>query len=88
MASHERGDTLIFSDGYTIYRNPKDAPGKYVLRGWRIEDGKSLASPDAIAVEISDEALSVLRETMQELGLTCLGRVPEDDPVIVETWMM
>jgi hypothetical protein len=73
--------------GYTIYKNPKDQPGQYVVRGWDIEDGDVVMADDAITMPISDKALDTLRETLIESGLYCIGRQPFDDPVIVESWV-
>ena len=72
--------------GYTIYKNPSDAPGMYVLRGWSVENGETLFAP-AVATPISDAALAAMRKAMIEHGMICVGRQPEDDPVIVESWI-
>lgn len=73
--------------GYTIYKNPSDIPGHYVMRGWNIEGGKNVHSREAVALPINDESLALLRKVLWEKGMICLGRRPEDDPVIVETWI-
>jgi len=74
--------------GYTIFKDPKDAPGHYVLRGWDIgEGGEVLHTAEAVATPISDLALETLRKTMIEMGLICFPRSPDDDPVIVESWI-
>lgn len=73
--------------GYTIYRNPSDFPGKLVVRGWDIEDGKTAMAPDAIAVDDTEVALQTLRASLDEQGLVCIGRHVMDDPVILETWI-
>lgn len=73
--------------GYTIYKDPSDVPGHYVVRGWDIDDGLTIPAPDAIAIEISDGSLKVLRESLTEMGLICLGRRDGDDPVILEVWI-
>jgi hypothetical protein len=73
--------------GYTIYENPKDMPGHYVVRGWDVEDGDLIMADEAITIPISEEGLSTLRKSLQENGLFCIGRSPEDDLVILETWL-
>jgi hypothetical protein len=72
--------------GYTIYRNPSDSPGTYVLRGWEIMSGVVVYGP-GVAMPETDEALEALRRTMELEGRICLARSPSDDPVIVESWI-
>jgi len=73
--------------GYTIFKDPKDAPGHYVVRGWDIEAGRTIHSAEAIATPISDKALAALRQSLVEMGLTCVNRQLDDDPCIVESWV-
>jgi hypothetical protein len=74
--------------GFTIFEDPSDCPGHYVLRGWEVDDdGHVVRLENAIATPVSDVALESLRDTMREMGLACFARSPTDDPVIVETWM-
>lgn len=63
---------------WTIYKHPLDHPDKYVVRGWI--DG----TPDRTAhvADTLDEARDLV-----PAGLTRFPRNPEDDPVIVETWL-
>jgi hypothetical protein len=68
---------------YTIYVDPLDAPGVYVVRGFTITSGESIPDPDPTAVVDSlDEARAALPP-----GLYSLGREPSDHPSIVETWI-
>lgn len=71
----------VFST-WTIYFNPKDHPGKYVVR--RFEIGKALTRPtnDMFVADTLDEARALL-----PIGLLCFKRDLSDDPVIVETWL-
>lgn len=68
---------------WTIYDHPKDFPDTFVVRphdllaGGIIEYSEGYACPD----------IEVLREHMRAMGLTCIPRRPEDDPVIVESWL-
>ena len=71
---------------YTIYDHPKDHPTKFVLR-------KSLAgSVDGKAtVQHTNEYVCCdpLEEARRYVppGLYCMPRQPEDDPVIIESWL-
>lgn len=67
---------------WTIYDHPSDHPEGYVARRWVIIDG--VAKADAA---VTSDSLAVLRFNMQREGRVCIDRAPEDDPVIVETWI-
>ena len=76
-------DTLIGENVlYVIYWNPKDYPGKHVVRPWRIDAPE--ARPVGLAVEA--DTLDAARELLPD-GLVNLGRMEKDDPCIVETWI-
>lgn len=68
---------------FTIYRNPSDFAGKYVVR--RVCIGP-------VGFRHDSEPLAVV-DTLQEAraaippGLYNLGRAVEDDPVIEEVWL-
>lgn len=69
---------------WTIYDHPSDFPDYFILRphdvlpgGIVVENGEGYACPD----------IEVLREHMRGMGLTCIPRRPEDDPIIVESWL-
>jgi hypothetical protein len=65
---------------FVIYDSPKDHPGKFVVRMWRI--GLQMGPTDTMAVfDTLEQARAFI-----PLGLFCMTRSPEDDPVIVETW--
>jgi len=57
---------------FSIYENPTDYPGRFVVRGWT-STASSLA-PDAARAAIPAE-------------LVCEPRAPGDDAVIVEVWL-
>ena len=61
-----------------IYNNPKDYPGKYVARLW---DTNIPTHTIAIA-----DNLEEIRET-KPAEMVIMGRQPQDDPIIVETWI-
>lgn len=68
---------------WTIYDHPSDFPDMFVVRphdvlpGGIVEWAEGYGCPD----------IEVLREHMRMMGLTCIPRRPEDDPVIVESWL-
>ncbi len=68
---------------WTVYRHPRDYPDKYVARLWEHDaDGPRATG----SIVIADE-LERLQDEMMMTGLVKLMRRPEDDPVIVETWL-
>lgn len=71
---------------WTVYRNTKDFPGLYVAR--RFELDKPTA--DHYADGEKKEVIKWIFEQAVKFGQGepyCLPRQPEDDPVIVETWL-
>lgn len=68
---------------YVVYFNPSDFPGRYVRRIQCTEKGHILYSPTLFANEATLDALR------DKIPMDCvrLDRHPEDDPVIVETWI-
>lgn len=61
-----------------IYNNPSDYPGKYVARLWDVDKPTNMV---AIA-----ESLEEIREAKPP-EMMIMDRMPNDDPVIVETWI-
>lgn len=55
----------------------------YVARKFVVTKGRVRAAPEVI-VEASLEAI---REQLEQGGLVCLKRSPEDDPKIMEVWL-
>lgn len=70
---------------YAIYDHPKDYPEDFVVRRWRIVEGSLNPVPD----ETPFARATSLREARAAIppGLVHLHRHPEDDPVLVETWV-
>lgn len=68
---------------WTIYDRPADFPNDYVARRWEIR-GKAWG-PTADHIVCDD--LWLLRDQLQELGLTQMPRMEEDEAHIVETWL-
>jgi hypothetical protein len=70
--------------GYTVYRNPRDYPGRFVVRRWRVRAGGALETERTTwAVE---HTLEAARATIPP-NLYRMERHPDDDPVIVEVWL-
>jgi endonuclease V-like protein UPF0215 family len=61
-----------------VYNNPSDYPGKYVARVWDVDRPTNL-------VAIAD-SLEEIREAKPP-EMMIMDRMPNDDPVIVETWI-
>ena len=75
---------------WTIYDHPKDFPLTYVARKFDLKGGKDTPTME----HITNDDLAKLREAVkirvaQENGGWPLrfARHPNDDPVIMETWM-
>jgi hypothetical protein len=69
---------------YVIYDHPKDHPNVFVARLWKSKAGESIPTGEIMTCQ----SLDVIRDYMTfELHLTCLARMPEDDPTIVEVWL-
>jgi endonuclease V-like protein UPF0215 family len=61
-----------------VYKNPADYPGKYIARLWDVDRPTNII---AIA-----ESLEEIREA-KPAEMVIMQRHPNDDPVIVETWI-
>lgn len=68
---------------YTVYKYPKDYPDKFVVRRWEINGKPQPENKEIVAV---GEDLQEVRSKLPH-GLCRIERQPEDDPVIVETWL-
>jgi hypothetical protein len=69
---------------YTIYCNPLDYPGKYVVRMWLIIGG----FPDPVPAE-TQSVVDNLEQARARIpaDMTRIDRLPGDDLAIVETWV-
>jgi len=67
---------------YTIYDRPKDYPAEFVARRFDIGAGTALPGP----VVARGKTLAEVRAQLPP-GLYNLGRNPEDEPQIVESWV-
>ncbi len=68
---------------YVIYQNTKDYPGVFCCRRHEIHSGFTAA---AELIGTAD-TLEAMREKLPSPYLYCVPRSPQDDPVIVETWL-
>jgi len=69
---------------YVVYDHPKDYPDSYIVKRDAIIDGE-VVRDDRFLMLCPD--LEVIREAMLQMGLSQLARMPEDDTVILETWI-
>jgi hypothetical protein len=71
---------------YVVYDQPTDYPSKVIVRRQRISPGRLHVDPIPFIVA---DSLQRARDTLSLLvpGLACMERHPQDDPVIVETWV-
>ena len=67
---------------WTIYDHPTDYPDTFVARRFVVGGGEEHATNDVIT-----GSLAGIRDSMEELGLYCIGREPGDHPNVVETWL-
>ena len=69
---------------WTIYENPSDYPGRFVVRECTIErDSTIVTKPEPAAVVLT---LEDARAAVPD-GLYRLARAPGDEPHIVEVWL-
>ncbi|RYF07309.1 MAG: hypothetical protein EOO77_25955 [Oxalobacteraceae bacterium] len=68
---------------WTIYANPADYPGKWVVRRQEILPGLRCAQTGDMSVH---DTLEAARKAIPN-HTGYLGRQPEDEPQIVESWM-
>lgn len=69
---------------YTVYFNPRDFPGLYVMRPF-VPKGE-IAEPMGIAW--TGKTLDEVRAKIpRDLGLVCVPRASQDHPSVVEVWI-
>ena len=66
---------------WVVIDNPSDFPGRQLARCHY-----SLPNREATEMVIIG-SLPTIRSALASHGYTCIGRQPEDDPVIVEVWL-
>ena len=72
-----------YMPSFTITDHPSDYPDYFVARMHLTSKGATTAA----AFAIMDRDVERLRTTLEALGLVKMDRSPEDDPVILETWI-
>ena len=70
---------------YAIYDHPKDYPDDFVVRRWRIVPGRAEPIPEKRPFALT-RSLDEARQAIPP-GLVRILPAPNDDPVIVETWI-
>lgn len=68
---------------WTVYRNPRDFPGRWVVR-------RSVSNVDGVTMDKEPLAVAgTIAEARDALppGLACTYRHPDDDPCIAEVWL-
>jgi hypothetical protein len=70
---------------YTITQFTKDYKREVICRRHQVSAGKVEAKEVVVRADSVEECRQKLNEKVP--GLHCLGRVPNDDPVIVESWV-
>lgn len=68
---------------FVVTDHPKDFPDKFVVRMFNVMSGECAAT----SYYETYDTIQQVREKMSMHGLIRLPRHPEDDPVIVETWI-
>lgn len=70
-------------ESWTIYARPADFPDvPFVVRNWIITPGAMVPGGAVAFCDSLEQARHVIPE-----GLTRFERNPDDDPVIVESWL-
>lgn len=69
---------------WTIYDHPRDMPDYWVVRQWRVGDGGKLQTCLVV------HGYQTLEEAQDSIppGLCWFPRQNEDDPCIVESWLL
>jgi len=67
---------------WVVTSNPSDFRGKIVVRRWNVRDGQTESTNEHHVYDSLEQA----RRHRPE-GTTTIPRDPQDDPVIVETWI-
>jgi hypothetical protein len=70
---------------YTIYEHPLDFPDEYICRRW-IAGGIKTDTLDKGEPYLRAPSLTALRKLLPP-GLSCIGRIVWDGPVIQEVWV-
>jgi len=80
QASSKKEEVLVV---YTIYKHPTDYPDHYVLKRWLC--GKQIVQDETYL--FAHPELEACRDQLYRKVLFNVGRVPGDDPCILESWV-
>lgn len=94
-AVHDRDARGIVTDRdgldfFVIYNRPRDYPGGFMVRRWRVDppiSGTNRDVPQPMDVIGADLPTLEAARALIPWGLYNLGRMMEDDPRIVEVWI-
>jgi len=81
MTRHELDPDDLAGWIYTVYCNPADYPGKFVVRRFDRVTGAAERLAWAVGDTLNDARKHI------PPWLACISRAAEDDPVIVESWL-
>lgn len=70
---------------FTIYYNPSDYPGRYVVRPSLVKENNVNPLQVIVLGKTYEDVVSKI--PIEELGLARFAREEEDDKVILETWL-
>lgn len=74
---------------WTVFHCPLDFPGEVVIRRFVATSGHVYADAGEPVARFASQpdGIEKARAWARKRGLTCLGRMAQDEPQIVETWM-
>lgn len=72
---------------YTVYENPSDYPGWFVVRRSVVTADGALMDPDLFARALALKDCRYAIAHAHPEGLVCMHRSEGDEPQIVETWL-
>jgi len=73
---------------FTVYKNPRDYPGRFVVRRFEV----SVASVEPLPVAVPVAVVDTLAEARMAIRrahpcAACMARADSDEPQIVESWI-
>lgn len=80
---HEQQPAMLI---WTLYDHPKDYPDCFVARAYGMMTGLPLADEPAITAATVEELRAKVQARSPHV-LDCLGRHPDDDDNIIESWL-
>jgi hypothetical protein len=79
-AARDRGVLAM----WTVFDHPRDYPDGYIARCFETGGGE----PDPVPTNFTVMGeLPLIRATLEQCGLVCMARSPQDDKNIIETWL-